>query len=114
VNQQLPSSILFGHGLISFPSSRLHAGYEALSCRASCLNLEVFCQPDEGAVRGRSASYERELNKAREIALQELEEEASKTGANAVVGGVDLDYEVVGQGGSMLMVSISGTAVKLS
>ena len=64
-------------------------------------------------VGGRSASYERELNKARQIALQELEEEADKVGADAVVG-VDLDYEVVGQGGSMLMVSVSGTAVKLS
>ena len=61
-------------------------------------------------VGGRSASYEKELNKARQIALQELEEEATKTGANAVVG-VDLDYEVVGQGGSMLMVTVSGTAV---
>ena len=64
-------------------------------------------------VGGRSASYERELSKARQIALQELEEEASKVGADAVVG-VDLDYEVVGQGGSMLMVTVSGTAVKLS
>lgn len=61
-------------------------------------------------VGGRSASYEKELNKARQIALQELEEEAAKAGANAVVG-VDLDYEVVGQGGSMLMVTVSGTAV---
>lgn len=61
-------------------------------------------------VGGRSASYERELNKAREIAFQELSEEAVRAGANAVVG-IDLDYEVVGQGGSMLMVSVSGTAV---
>jgi uncharacterized protein YbjQ (UPF0145 family) len=61
-------------------------------------------------VGGRSAAYEGELRKAREIALQEMETAARDTGGNAVVG-VDLDYEVVGQGGSMLMVSASGTAV---
>jgi len=61
-------------------------------------------------VGGRSATYERELQKAREIALQELQERAGAAGANAVVG-IDLDYEVIGQGGSMLMVSASGTAV---
>lgn len=61
-------------------------------------------------VGGRSAAYEGELRTAREIALQEMEAAARDTGGNAVVG-VDLDYEVVGQGGSMLMVSASGTAV---
>ena len=61
-------------------------------------------------VGGRAASYEKELHQARVIALQELEEEAAKAGANAVVG-IDLDYEVVGQGASMLMVSATGTAV---
>lgn len=61
-------------------------------------------------VGGRSGAYERELQKAREIALQELEERAQSLGANAVVG-VDLDYEVLGQNNSMLMVSASGTAV---
>lgn len=61
-------------------------------------------------VGGRSQAYETELAKAREIALGEMTEEAAAQGANAVVG-VDLDYEVVGQGGSMLMVSASGTAV---
>lgn len=63
-------------------------------------------------VGGRSATYERELQKAREIAMQELQERAAALGANAVVG-IDLDYEVIGQGGSMLMVSASGTAVVL-
>jgi uncharacterized protein YbjQ (UPF0145 family) len=63
-------------------------------------------------VGGRSATYERELQKARDIALQELAERASALGANAVVG-VDLDYEVLGQGNGMLMVSSSGTAVVL-
>lgn len=61
-------------------------------------------------VGGRSGSYEKSLREAREIALQELQEEAQKLGANAVVG-VDLDYEVIGEQGSMLMVSASGTAV---
>ncbi|MDE0692889.1 MAG: heavy metal-binding domain-containing protein [Gammaproteobacteria bacterium] len=61
-------------------------------------------------VGGRSASYEKELQKARQIALEEMEYAAQDLGGNAVVG-VDLDYEVVGQGGSMLMVTASGTAV---
>lgn len=61
-------------------------------------------------VGGRSAAYEKELQKARQIALEEMEYAAQDLGGNAVVG-VDLDYEVVGQGGSMLMVTASGTAV---
>ncbi|SPJ22729.1 hypothetical protein PAA8504_00527 [Palleronia abyssalis] len=59
---------------------------------------------------GRSGSYEKSLNEARETALKELEDRARDAGANAVVG-VDLDYEVIGKEGSMLMVSASGTAV---
>jgi uncharacterized protein YbjQ (UPF0145 family) len=61
-------------------------------------------------VGGRSAAYEQELQKARKIAMDEMRQQARDQGANAIVG-VDLDYEVVGQGGSMMMVSISGTAV---
>ncbi|MDM7950593.1 heavy metal-binding domain-containing protein [Hydrogenophaga sp.] len=61
-------------------------------------------------VGGRSATYERELQKARDIAITELQQRAQELGANAVVG-VDLDYEVLGQGNGMLMVSASGTAV---
>ncbi len=61
-------------------------------------------------VGGRSATYERELQRARDIALEELEERAAEFGANAVVG-IDLDYEVLGQSNGMLMVSASGTAV---
>lgn len=63
-------------------------------------------------VGGRSASYENELSKARETALADLRNQAAALGANAIVG-IDFDYEVVGQSGSMLMVSISGTAVRL-
>jgi uncharacterized protein YbjQ (UPF0145 family) len=63
-------------------------------------------------VGGRSAAYEQELRKAKDIALQEMSEQASSLGGNAVVA-VDLDYETisVGGGGGMLMVSASGTAV---
>jgi len=61
-------------------------------------------------VGGRSGMYEKELQRARDIALQELQEKAQAMGANAVVG-VDIDYEVLGQNNGMLMVAVSGTAV---
>jgi uncharacterized protein YbjQ (UPF0145 family) len=61
-------------------------------------------------VGGRSAAYESELARAREIAISEMKHNALTLGANAIVG-VDLDYETVRQG--MLMVSVSGTAVKI-
>ena len=61
-------------------------------------------------VGGRSGSYEEELMKARDAALQELEHRAMEKGANAVVG-IDIDYEVLGQNNGMLMVTASGTAV---
>ena len=63
-------------------------------------------------VGGRSAAYEAELRNARELALAEMSEAAEQKGGNAIVG-IDLDYEVVGQGGSMLMVAASGTAVSV-
>lgn len=59
---------------------------------------------------GRSQGYENELTHAREEALRELQERSAALGANAVIG-VKMDYETVGQGGSMLMVTASGTAV---
>ncbi len=61
-------------------------------------------------VGGRAAAYEKELRRAREVAMQEMTASAVEQGANAVVG-VDLDYEVLGQNNGMLMVSVSGTAV---
>lgn len=61
-------------------------------------------------IGGRSNSYEEVLRKAKDSALREMEEQAMRLGANAVIG-VDLDYETVGQNGSMLMVTASGTAV---
>jgi uncharacterized protein YbjQ (UPF0145 family) len=64
-------------------------------------------------VGGRSATYERELRRARDIAMEEIRTAAAEMGANAVVG-IDLDYETVGTNASMLMVTISGTAVVVS
>lgn len=61
-------------------------------------------------VGGRSSGYEEELIAARENAIAEMQSRAAQLGANAVVG-VDIDYEVLGQGGNMLMVSATGTAV---
>ncbi len=63
-------------------------------------------------VGGRSGSYEKVLREAKDIALKEMQEEAIKLGADAVIG-VDLDYETVGASGGMLMVTASGTAVKI-
>ena len=63
-------------------------------------------------VGGRAGAYEGALRDARRTAFDELSYEDEKLGADAVVG-VDIDYEVVGANGSMLMVSVSGTAVKL-
>ena len=60
---------------------------------------------------GRAGSYEEVLREAKDTALKELEEQAYQLGANAVIG-VDLDYETVGSGGSMLMVTAAGTAVR--
>jgi len=63
-------------------------------------------------VGGRSGSYERVLREAKDTALKEMQEEAIKLNANAVIG-IDLDYETVGKNGGMLMVTASGTVVKL-
>ena len=61
-------------------------------------------------VGGRSATYERALGEARDVALAEMQARAQELGANAVIA-IDLDYEVLGQNNGMLMVSVSGTAV---
>lgn len=67
------------------------------------------------SVGGRPAAYEKELRKAKAIALEEMAREAREMGANAVIG-VDLDYETieVGGGGGRLMVSATGTAVSIT
>lgn len=61
-------------------------------------------------IGGRSSSYERVLREAKDTSLAEMQRRAQEMGANAIVG-VDIDYETVGQNGSMLMVAVSGTAV---
>jgi len=64
-------------------------------------------------VGGRSGSYENVLREGKEQAIEDMCEQAREMGANAIIG-VDLDYEVVGEKGSMLMVAVSGTAVKIA
>ena len=61
-------------------------------------------------IGGRSGGYEKVLREAKDTALDEMRQRAADLGANAV-GGIDIDYETVGQSGSMLMVAVSGTAV---
>lgn len=63
-------------------------------------------------IGGRSGTYEKGLREGKDIALAEMSDEARRLGADAVIG-IDLDYETVGQGGSMLMVVATGTAVKI-
>ena len=90
------------------------AEYRGLVTGEAILGANIFKDLFAGIrdiVGGRSGAYEEELAKARTIALEEMEAVAASMGADAVVG-VDLDYETVGQG-SMLMVTASGTAVRL-
>ena len=75
--------------------------------------LKDFAAGIRNFVGGRSGSYEDELIKARNQALEEMESRARALGADAVVG-IDLDYEVLGADNGMFMVTASGTAVKLS
>ena len=91
--------------------------YRGLVMGEAILGANVFRDFFAGIrdiVGGRSGAYEGELRKAREIALREMREQAAAMGANAVIG-IDLDYESIqtGSSGGMLMVSASGTAVRL-
>lgn len=88
------------------------AAYHGIVTGEAILGANVFRDVFAGItdiIGGRSGAYEASLAEARETALREMEERAASKGANAVVG-VDIDYEVIN---SMLMVSASGTAVKL-
>jgi uncharacterized protein YbjQ (UPF0145 family) len=85
--------------------------YQGLVTGEAIMGANVFKDFSAGIrdiVGGRSGSYEKQLSQAKRIAMQELTEKAQEMGANAVVG-IDLDYETIR--GSMLMVSVSGTAV---
>jgi uncharacterized protein YbjQ (UPF0145 family) len=87
--------------------------YKGIVTGEAILGANVFKDLFAGIrdiVGGRSATYERELGNARQIALDELAQRAREVGANAVVG-IDLDFEVLGAQNGMLMVSASGTAV---
>jgi uncharacterized protein YbjQ (UPF0145 family) len=87
--------------------------YCGIVCGEAILGANLFKDLFAGIrdlVGGRSGTYERELQRARDLALKEMEEQALRMGANAIVG-IDLDYEVLGQANGMLMVSASGTAV---
>lgn len=87
--------------------------YRGLVTGEAILGANIFKDLFAGIrdiVGGRSGAYEAELAKARAIALEEMQQNATRLGANAVIG-VDLDYETVGNGGSMLMVTATGTAV---
>jgi len=75
--------------------------------------IRDFAASIRNVVGGRSGSYEEELVNARNNAMRELESRAYQVGADAVVG-IDIDYEVLGANGNMLMVTASGTAVKLA
>jgi uncharacterized protein YbjQ (UPF0145 family) len=93
------------------------AEYKGIVTGEAILGTNIFRDIFAGIrdiVGGRSGSYEKSLREAREIALAEMQDEAARQGANAVIG-VDLDYENISAGGnsSMLMVSASGTAVVL-
>ena len=89
--------------------------YKGVVAGEAILGAHVFRDLFAGIrdiVGGRSGAYEKSLREARAIAFRELEEEAERLGADAVVG-VDIDYEVIGERGSMMMVTASGTAVTL-
>lgn len=91
------------------------SAYRGIVTGEAILGVNIFKDIFAGIrdlVGGRSATYEKELQRAREIALAELQERAQMLGAHAIVG-VDLDYEVLGANNGMLMISASGTAVTL-
>ena len=93
---------------------RTIAEYRGIVTGEAILGANIFKDLFAGIrdiVGGRSGAYEQELAKARAIAMEEMAALAGQMGADAIVG-IDLDYETVGQG-SMLMVTASGTAVRL-
>jgi uncharacterized protein YbjQ (UPF0145 family) len=93
------------------------AAYLGIVTGEAILGANIFKDLFAGVrdiVGGRSGAYEKELRKARDLAIDEMQDYARQLGANAVVG-VDIDYETIqmGAGGGMLMVTAAGTAVKI-
>jgi uncharacterized protein YbjQ (UPF0145 family) len=98
------TSTLDGHDVLE---------YKGIVTGEAILGANIFRDVFAGIrdiVGGRAGSYEKVLRGAREQAMEELQLKAHELGANAVIG-IDIDYETVGGQGSMLMVSVSGTAV---
>ena len=90
-------------------------GYSGIVSGETIIGANVFRDFLAGIrdfVGGRSGAYEEVLRQAKDTAIREMEEQAARLGANAVIG-VDLDYETVGGSGSMLMVTATGTAVTI-
>lgn len=88
--------------------------YMGIVVGEAILGVNVF-KDIFGAIRdvvgGRSGSYEGEMARARQLAFEDMQSQAEGLGADAIVG-VDIDYEVVGAKGAMMMVSVSGTAIR--
>lgn len=87
--------------------------YLGIVCAETIIGANLFKDLFAGIrdiVGGRSGTYERVIEEARNSALGEMQSKAERLGANAVIG-IDLDFETVGSGGSMLMVVVTGTAV---
>jgi uncharacterized protein YbjQ (UPF0145 family) len=90
--------------------------YKALVTGETIIGANIFRDFFAGIrdiVGGRSGSYEKVLREAKDIAIQEMIERAKSYGADAIVG-IDLDYETLGEKNGMMMVTASGTAVKLA
>jgi uncharacterized protein YbjQ (UPF0145 family) len=100
------TSTLEGHRIVEYKG--LVAGEAILGAN---LFRDLFASIRD-IVGGRSGSYEKVLNDARQTAVAEMSDKAARLGADAIIG-VDIDYETVGTNGSMLMVTACGTAVKL-
>jgi uncharacterized protein YbjQ (UPF0145 family) len=97
------------HVIEGRPVSRYHGVVTGEAIIGANIFRDMFATVRD-IVGGRSATYEKGLSEAREVALSEMKQKAAALGANAVIG-IDLDYEVLGQNNGMLMVSASGTAV---
>jgi uncharacterized protein YbjQ (UPF0145 family) len=95
---------------------RTVAEYKALVTGETIIGANIFRDFFAGIrdiVGGRASSYEKVLKEAKDTALKEMIERAQAYGADAIIG-IDLDYETLGENNGMMMVTASGTAVKLN